>query len=240
MDISFDEISNIEKISPDSLRYDISVADNNNFFANDILVHNCQNIGYKIFTEHKDTAYEVTMKLDGTSFTGFNNNSTTGVCGRNWELKINEENQNNTLVKMFVDSGMQAALQAYSKNIALQGELMGPKIQANREGLVAHKLYIFDIFDIDNQRQFGPDDRRTALQALYELGLNKDMVQHVPIFAHNVTLDELGINDVASLLDDAEGPSISHAIREGKVYKSMDGQFSFKAIANSFLLKEKD
>jgi hypothetical protein len=78
------------------------------------------------------------------------------------------------------------------------------------------------------------------LQALYDLGLDKDMVQHVPIFAYNVTLAELGIADVAGLLKDAEGPSLNHAIREGKVYKSMDGQFSFKAISNAFLLKEKD
>jgi hypothetical protein len=70
--------------------------------------------------------------------------------------------------------------------------------------------------------------------------MDKNMIQHVPIFAYNVSLSDMGITDVAGLLKAAEGPSINHAIREGNVYKSMDGQFSFKAISNAFLLKEKD
>ena len=200
----------------------------------------CQNIGYKIFTEHKDTTYEVTMKLDGTSFTGFQYNGDDGVCGRNWQLQLDEWNANNALVKMYVDSKMQSALKAYGRNIAVQGEFMGPKIQANREGLLFYTLFVFDIYDIDNQCQLGADDRRAALQALYDNGMDMTMVQHVPIFAYNVTLEDLGITDVAGLLKAAEGKSLNHAIREGDVYKSMDGQFSFKAISNAFLLKEKD
>ena len=200
----------------------------------------CQNIGYKIFNDNKDTKYEVTMKLDGTSFTGFQNNGEDGVCGRNWQLQMDEWNANNALVRMYVDSKMQFALQAYGKNIAVQGEFMGPKIQANREGLTAYTLYVFDVYYIDSQQQLGPDDRRVVMQTLYDLGMDKNMVKHVPIHAYNVSLADLGITDVAGLLKAAEGPSINHAIREGEVYKSMDGQFSFKAISNAFLLKEKD
>ena len=200
----------------------------------------CQNIGRIIFDEHKDTTYEITMKLDGTSFTGFYNKGEDGVCGRNWQLQMDEWNANNTLVRLFVDSNLQSALQAYGKNIAVQGELMGPKIQANREGLTAYTLYVFDIYNIDAQQQLSPDDRRDTLQALYNLDVDKKIVQHVPIFAYGVTLADMGISGVAELLADADGPSITHAIREGKVYKSMDGQFSFKAISNQFLLKEKD
>ncbi len=200
----------------------------------------CQNIGYRIFNENKDTTYEVTMKLDGTSFTGFYNNSEDGVCGRNWQLQLDEWNANNALVRMYVDSNLQSALQTYGRNIAVQGEFMGPKIQANREGLTVYTLFVFDIYDIDAQAQLSPDNRKVVLQALYDLGMNKTMVQPVPISAYNVTLEELGITNVAGLLKAAEGPSIHHAIREGEVYKSMDGQFSFKAISNAFLLKEKD
>ena len=200
----------------------------------------CQNIGYKIFTENKDATYEVTMKLDGTSFTGFQHKGEDGVCGRNWQLQMDEWNANNALVRIYVDSKMQSALQAYGKNIAVQGEFMGPKIQANREGLTAYTLFVFDIYDIDAQCQLSPDARRDALQALYDLGMDKTMIRHVPISAYNVALVDLDITDVAGLLKSAEGQSINHAIREGEVYKSMDGQFSFKAISNAFLLKEKD
>jgi hypothetical protein len=44
------------------------------------------------------------------------------------------------------------------------------------------------------------------------------------------------------LLKFAEGPSIKHPVREGIVFKSADedDSFSFKAISNKFLEKEKD
>ena len=199
----------------------------------------CQNIGYRIFNDYKDTTYEITMKLDGTSFTGFYKDE-PGVCGRNWQLQMDEWNASNALVRLFIDSGMQSVLQTHGKNIAVQGELMGPKIQGNREGLTAYTLYVFDIYDINTQQQLNPDNRRDTLQALYDLGMNREMVQHVPIFAYGVTLNDMGINSVAEMLADADGPSIVHAVSEGKVYKSMDGQFSFKAISDKFLLKEKD
>jgi RNA ligase (TIGR02306 family) len=200
----------------------------------------CQNLGNDIFSMYADTQYEVTLKLDGTSFTGFYNNGEDGVCSRNLQLKVNDENANNTFVKMFVNSNMQAALHAYGRNLAIQGELMGPAIQSNREQLLSHTLYVFDIFDINTRCHLQPDDRKIALQSLYDLGLKKDMVHHVPMFAYNVTLADMNIFTVDDLLKDASGPSITHAIREGKVYKSMDGQFSFKSISNDFLLKEKD
>ena len=203
-----------------------------------------QNIGYKIFNDHKDTTYEISMKLDGSSMTGFFRNTEfgpeMGVCSRNWWLQTDETNANNAFVKMFIESGMQSALQKYGKNIAVQGEILGPNIQDNREKLSTYRLYVFDIYDIDAQKQLGPDDRKHALQSLYDCGLSATMVHHVPIFAYNVTLSDMGIENVASLLKASEGPSITHPIMEGKVYKSMDGQFSFKVINDIFLLKEKD
>jgi RNA ligase (TIGR02306 family) len=200
----------------------------------------CQNLYEDIFIKNKDTRYEVTMKLDGTSFTAFYVDKEEGVCGRNLELKVNEQNEGNALVRMYVDSGLQDALRKVGRNLALQGELMGPKIQANRENFKSHRLYTFDIYDIDGSCQLNPYDRRDALQSLYDAGLKKDYVYHVPIFAFNVSLQELGISNIADLLMQAEGPSIVHPVREGDVYKSMDGQFSFKAISNQFLLKVKD
>ena len=200
----------------------------------------CQNHKHDIFVKNADTKYEVTMKMDGTSFTGYSNVDKTGVCGRNWELDINEENKNNTLVRMFIDSGLQTALNNLGRNIAVQGELMGPGIQKNREGFLEHKLFVFDIYDIDAKKYLGSDDRLQVLDALYGNGLAQGKVQHVPIFSKNNTIAQLGINSVGELLKDAEGPSFKHPIREGKVYKSMDGTFSFKAISNQYLLKSED
>jgi len=200
----------------------------------------CQNLGVEIFETNKDARYEVTVKLDGTSFTGFFNNGEDGVCSRNWSLKVNEENQYNSFVRMFINSGLQSVLHSYGKNIAVSGELMGPGIQGNRENLREHRLYVFDIYNIDEQRYMTPDERHDTMDELWTYGVDGNIVRHVPILHNYVTLPQLNISNTDDLLAFAEGPSLTHSIREGLVYKSFDGKFSFKTISNKFLLKSED
>lgn len=182
--------------------------------------------------ENRDAKYEISVKLDGSSTTCYLRDGETGVCSRNLELKINEENAHNSFVKNFIDSGLQAALIKIGKNIAVQGELMGPGIQGNREQLKMFKMFVFDIFDIDNGKYLTPAERIDMFSQLVAAGFTG---AHVPVLVQNVlpgqTLDEL--------LNFAEGPSLNHQIREGLVYKRVDGKFSFKTISNRFLLKEK-
>lgn len=198
----------------------------------------CQNYGRQIFVDNEFAKYEISMKLDGTSFTGFKYFENFGVCSRNNELDIVDAD--NKYVNMFVNGGLQDALNRLGKNYAVQGELMGPAIQGNRENLTAQKLYVFDIYDIDAQEYLSPDYRSNVMLQLYSHGLDAKLVQHVPIKHYNVTLAELGITNVEQLLTFAEGASITHPVREGLVFKRMDGKFSFKAISNAFLLKQKD
>jgi RNA ligase (TIGR02306 family) len=201
----------------------------------------CQNLGVDIFLNNPDAVYEVTLKLDGTSFTGYHNNDVTGVCGRNWDLSLDKLNEHNSLVRMFIDSGLQQVLYKYGRNLAVQAELMGPGIQRNREGFTSNKLFIFDIYDIDNACYMPPEERRALVEELFVFGLDRHMVSHVPVIAYSANLlDTLGIKTVQDLLKYAEGKSINHLIREGLVFKRLDGKFSFKAISNLFLLKEKD
>ncbi len=200
----------------------------------------CQNLVDEIFVVNKDARYEVTMKMDGTSFTGFYVDGEEGVCGRNWELKLDESNATNTLVRTHIDSKLMEVLRKYGKNYAVQAELMGPGIQKNREALKAPGLFVFDIYDIDGSGYVAPEGRHQILQDLQELGLDVSIVRHAPVMHLNVTLAELGITNLAELLAFAEGPSLVHPIREGLVFKRMDGGFSFKTISNKFLLKEED
>ena len=62
------KIKSISKIKHSSKRYDISVADNNNLFANDILIHNCQNIPH-VLKQFADKEVYVTEKIDFQSVT---------------------------------------------------------------------------------------------------------------------------------------------------------------------------
>jgi RNA ligase (TIGR02306 family) len=165
--------------------------------------------------------YEITLKLDGSSMTIFRWEGELRVCSRNMELKISEENAGNTFVKMALEIGNKI-----SEGLAFQGELMGEGIQGNREGFKGHKLFIFDIFDIQKHEYLKPSHRHHICD---DLGL-----QHVPVI-------EVAANAPQSVEEGlalAEGPSINHKIREGLVWKcNEDPSFSFKTISNQFLLK---
>ena len=194
-----------------------------------------QNLVTEIFEtpENKDAEYEISVKLDGSSMTGYFRDNEVGVCSRNLELKINEENANNSFVKTFIESGLQDALIRIGRNIAVQGEIMGPGIQGNREQLKSIQLFVFKIFDIDAGEYMSPAARRQTLRMLQEEGFKGE---HVPVLS---SASKLPGNNVEELLEFAEGKSLNHPIREGLVYKRVDGKFSFKTISNTFLAKEK-
>jgi RNA ligase (TIGR02306 family) len=174
--------------------------------------------------DFKEPTYEVTMKLDGSSCTIFRWEGELRVCSRNLELKINDENKDNTFVAM--------ALKLADRIVdgcAFQGELVGPGIQENREGFTEHKFFVFDIFDIQKHEYF---DSYSRVVTCDSLGLD-----HVPILGEDWKAPKSVENGLAL----AEGPSINHKIREGLVWKcNEDPSFSFKTISNQFLLKGGD
>lgn len=198
--------------------------------------------------------YEVSLKCDGSSMTVFARNEiqddpslgqmNSGVCSRNLQLKVNDANAENSYVKLALQSGLLGVLEMFARdgegNFAVQGELMGSGIQGNREGLTGTRFYVFDVQNLDEGRYLTPEERREFMDKLYRAGVSPNLVDHVPVLQFNVTLDQLGLRTVADLLKYAEGPSIANKVREGLVFKRMDGKWSFKAISNLFLMGEKD
>lgn len=174
--------------------------------------------------DFKEPTYEVTMKLDGSSCTIFRWEGELRVCSRNLELKINEENKDNTFVAMALKIG-----DKIGEGYAFQGEIVGPGIQGNREGFKEHRFFVFDVFNIGAHEYLPPGSRRMICQ---EVGLD-----HVPVLG----TDWKAPISVEEGLTLAEGPSINHKIREGLVWKcNEDPSFSFKIISNAFLLKGGD
>ena len=96
-----------------------------------------QNLVDEVFNtpENAEAEYEISVKLDGSSMTAYFRDNELGVCSRNLELKINDENKDNAFVRTFRNSGLMDAFLRVGRNIAVQGELMGPGIQGNREQL---------------------------------------------------------------------------------------------------------
>ena len=201
--------------------------------------------------------FEKTYKLDGSSMTAYQKDGEQGVCSRNVGFKLTETPKgfkrtlkdfikqvkkhgfkrakwepmlppaNNAFVQMAKNAGLLAALKLEGRNLAIQGEMVGPKIQQNFEGVDSNQFYIYDIYDIDNQQYFLPEARQEFARR-YDL-------KHVPI-AGMVKLPDT----VADCINDADGKSgLNGKYREGFVYKALTRDFSFKVISNSYLLKEK-
>lgn len=174
--------------------------------------------------DFQEPTYEVTMKLDGSSCTIFRWEGELRVCSRNLELKINDENADNTFVAMALKIG-----DKIKDGLAFQGEVCGPSIQGNREGFKEHRFFVFDVFNIAKHEYLSPGERRSIC---HMIGL-----EHVPLHGAYWKAP----NSVEEGLALAEGPSINHKVREGLVWKcNEDPGFSFKTISNAFLLKGGD
>ena len=100
----------------------------------------------KFIERHKGKKFFITEKLDGSSMTAYLKDGEFGVCSRNLELK---DDDNNAFWRAARSFELKERLQVLNKNIALQMELAGPKIQGNPYNLSDYKIYLFDVYDID-------------------------------------------------------------------------------------------
>ena len=199
----------------------------------------CQNLRKEIFEEHKGETYEVTTKLDGSSMTVYVKDGEIGVCSRNIDLK---ETEGNSFWKAAREQNIVDAMLEISKDkgeeYAIQGELIGEGIQGNPEKLKGQRFYLFDIYSITEGRYLKPYERYSILDSMNNL-YGAD-VEHVPI-VRNLSRVTEQFSTIDDLLEFAEGPSLNpQTKREGLVFKSYHSDFTFKAIANSYLLKHKD
>ena len=168
-------------------------------------------------------SFEVTVKRDGSSLTAFVNGEESGVCSRNVNLKETEDSafwaaaNSLSLIPKILSTG---------RNLALQGELMSQKIQGNYEKVQGIEWNCFDIYDIDTQEYLLPKERRELCKQL--------RIPHIKVVEEDFVL----CHNVDQLLEMAEGPGVNPGVKqEGLVFKQNNGQFSFKAISNSYLLK---
>ena len=177
----------------------------------------------------EDIVFEVTLKLDGSSMTVYKKDGLVSVCSRNMDLI---ETEDNTFWKVARSIGLIDALEKMDVNVALQGELMGPGVQGNREKLDKHDFYVFDVFLIDEYRYMGAEERAFFILALSE-AFNCNL-NHAPLIQYSRAFMEF--TSCNAFLEYADRESINHPIAEGVVFKSLDGVISFKAINNKFLL----
>lgn len=194
-----------------------------------------QNIYDDFKTNYGDHTFYGSLKLDGSSMTVYLNEDEFGVCSRNLDLK---ETEDNTFWRVVRKHKLEELMRAVGRNIALQGELMGPGVQGNREQLKAHTMYLFDVWDIDDQRYLNVHEIANIILDFHGVepeNQPKDWMQICP-FVNEIVLEN---ETLESLLDKSNISSIQHSVAEGVVYRSqVDPYISFKVLNNKFLLDE--
>ena len=192
-----------------------------------------QNLG-NLIKEKAGTLMCVTEKLDGSSATFYKKDGILCVCSRNLELL---ETEGNTLWEIAKKYKMREIL---PNNIAIQGEIVGEGIQKNPLKLKGHDFFVFNVFDITDQKYYG--------LLRFEEFCKLHGFKTVPIMNRSWPLP----STVEEVLNLADGESLmcSVAPREGIVLRPIEEQtvviddyparFSFKAISNSYLLNDKE
>jgi len=190
----------------------------------------CQNLVEEIKAAHEcNSLFEITEKLEGSSMTVYRIHGEFGVCSRNIDL---EETGGSAFWATARAEDIESKMIAVDEHwdFAIQGELIGPGIQNNIYKLSKPEFHVYDVYNVQSGKYLDPVARRELIASM---GL-----KHVPIVACD---KDLGVGSVSDLLEWAEGPSrlYEKQEREGIVFKQVNGDMSFKAISNKYLLGEK-
>ena len=182
-----------------------------------------------------------TEKIDGTSTTFTMKRGKFGrksfyVCSRNvcfgeenkpcyydtnvyWEMakKYDIYNVLNTMLDIFPNEEW----------ITIQGETYGEGVQNRNYSLSTHDFATFNLI-FSSRGRIGTLEMNRILSKYY--------IPCVPVLECNMKINQF--KNVDEILAYAEGKSMIDGLpREGIVFRTMDGQKSFKAVSNSFLLK---
>lgn len=187
------------------------------------------------FDKFKNEVFEATIKMDGSSMSvGYSPSIYPDqpyfVCSRNLSLKTDgEDNFNRTAKKYNLEQILKKHHDETGHEICIQGELVGPGINGNHDGMKEIDYYVFRIYDITACRLFDSVERRMFCK--------KYGIKHVPLLSEQIrvfdlfpTVDEL-VKFVSPLTTDNGNPI------EGIVFKTMNGNISFKVINPLYLLK---
>ena len=186
-----------------------------------------------LLDEYKGQEFYITEKVDGSSLTAIYDikRNTFRICSRNLCYDINSGNKFAEAAKKYdIEKKLKEYCIANNRNIAIQGELLGPKIQGNKYELEDYDIYFFSVFDMDNIMYLPYGEAKSIIDSM---GL-----KFVPLVRGSYMLE----NDIDKLVEMARGKSVVNKKihREGIVIRLLHptkDHVSFKAINPDFLLK---
>jgi RNA ligase (TIGR02306 family) len=181
------------------------------------------------FDKIKGRNIVITRKEDGSSCTFIFNNGKFETCSRNFVLSEDSES-----AKMYMSIknkfDIEKKMTEYGANIAIQGELVGPKVNGNRLELNEYDFRVFNVYNIATQSYMLHSD-------VYNICTMFGLHMVPEIYYGNADKLELNVNYFLKLAKQQEYVKGKHA--EGIVIKTDDAgpRVSFKVISNEYLLK---
>lgn len=190
----------------------------------------------QVLQRHRGKTFNLTEKLDGTSFTAFLREGQFGICSRN--LWMDEADESNVLARVArvhkLEEKLRAARERLGCDLAIQAEVVGPGIQKNKYALKEATLRVFSVLNVNAYRLF---DHPAGLALLAEMGLESVPQLGTIVLEHSV--DELiALSEGVSVLNpqvQREGIVLRPLVEEHD--EDVGGRLSFKAINPKFLLK---
>jgi RNA ligase len=191
-----------------------------------------------ICNKEANTIFGVTEKIDGQSgtwfllkkekynFLGFKfgNSFEFGVCSRNLHLPKENDSSYWCIARKYNIRKVLERLIGDNQFVAIQGEIIGPGIQANKYKVSEYEMYAFNLIFPDKKI-----DTKTAAFILEEWG-----IKFVPVLDNNFKLKP----SIHENVDYAKGKSILvDGLREGVVCRNYEKNLSFKIVNPEFLLK---
>ncbi len=187
----------------------------------------------KILERYKDISFYVTEKVDGSSTTFFIKDGEFHAAGRTIDFK---EESNNTIWKMAKELKLEEKLKTMP-DIALQGEIIGEKIQDNKLKLTGHKILFFNAYNLANRQYLSFNE--------FEEIIKKFELESVPVIDKEFKL----LPTVEEMVKSATIKSFINpqVWAEGLVFRPLQemrdedlGRLSFKVINPEFLLEYKE
>jgi hypothetical protein len=192
--------------------------------------------------EREGHSVYITEKCEGTSSTFvyreggnwlarlLNSNGSFQICSRNTTVFNSQTGKEapHFLRDVAKKYDIHKKMKALGRSYAIQGEVIGPKIQGNIYQLPELELKVFSIFNLETQEYLSYYEMCNVAD---QLGLTT-----VPVLQINISL----VNDVKYWVEYSKGTSRINPkiLREGVVIRSMSDNFSFKSINPEYLLKQ--
>ena len=145
------------------------------------------------------------------------------VCSRNRRLPHHDSSSYWSVSDKYHIESVLREFIGENDYVYIQGEVVGPRIQGNKYNLSEYDLYVFNV-----GTEMGRLDSVRAKLVCVDRGMN-----FVPI------LEKMHLPEtVDEVLQYAHGKSaIGDTLREGVVFRSLDGRESFKAVDPLYLIK---